>query len=95
MFPTAPLKKAMGTKTATSTAVMPTMAPPICFMAFTVARRASRPSSIMMRYTFSTTTMASSQQGYGNDERGNQGGPEVLEEQEHDQEHQQDGFQQG
>ena len=39
---------------------MPTMAPPICFMAFTVARRASRPSSIMMRSTFSTTTMASS-----------------------------------
>ena len=35
------------------------------------------------------------QQGYGDDERGNQGSPEVLEEQEHDQEHQQDGFQQG
>ena len=35
-----------------------------------------------------------SQQGYGNDERRNQRGPEVLEEQEHDQEHQADGFQQ-
>lgn len=46
--------------TETSTAVMPTMAPPICFMALMVACRASRPSSCMMRSTFSTTTMASS-----------------------------------
>ncbi|MCY1308820.1 hypothetical protein D9M70_588570 [compost metagenome] len=60
MLPTAPSKNAMGTNTDTSTTVMPTIAPLIWRMAFTVASRAGRPSSAMMRSTFSTTTMASS-----------------------------------
>ncbi|MNU03444.1 hypothetical protein D3C72_2474750 [compost metagenome] len=39
---------------------MPTMAPLIWLMAFFVASRGERPSSLMIRSTFSTTTMASS-----------------------------------
>ncbi len=46
--------------TATSTSVMPMMAPVIWPMALRVASRGDRPSSLMMRSTFSTTTMASS-----------------------------------
>ena len=52
--------KASGKNTATSTSVMPTMAPETCCMAFTVAASGGSPSSAMMRSTFSTTTMASS-----------------------------------
>lgn len=51
---------AIGTNTATSTTVMPTMAPLICCMALRVACLGGRPSSAMIRSTFSTTTMASS-----------------------------------
>ncbi|MNE27153.1 hypothetical protein D3C80_1205490 [compost metagenome] len=52
--------KAMGMNTATSTRVMPTIAPLIWRMALCVASRGDRPSSAMIRSTFSTTTMASS-----------------------------------
>ena len=51
---------ASGTNTEINTAVMPTTAPEICPMALCVASRGGRPSSDMMRSTFSTTTMASS-----------------------------------
>jgi len=60
MPPVEPGKKAIGMKTATSTSVMPMMAPVICPIAFTVAGRGASPSSRMIRSTFSTTTMASS-----------------------------------
>ncbi|SPZ49614.1 Uncharacterised protein [Agrobacterium tumefaciens] len=50
----------MGMKTDVSTRVMPITAPVICVMAFFVASFGERPSSIMMRSTFSTTTIASS-----------------------------------
>jgi hypothetical protein len=46
--------------TAISTSVMPMIAPVICDIALRVASRGDRPSSLMMRSTFSTTTMASS-----------------------------------
>ena len=52
--------KASGRNTAASTSVMPTMAPLIWPMALMVASFGDRPSSAMMRSTFSTTTMASS-----------------------------------
>ncbi|MNJ00286.1 hypothetical protein D3C73_1595790 [compost metagenome] len=39
---------------------MPTMAPDTSSMALMVASRGGKPSSAMMRSTFSTTTMASS-----------------------------------
>ncbi|MNH12479.1 hypothetical protein D3C78_1178360 [compost metagenome] len=52
--------KAMGRNTATSTRVMPTIAPLIWPMALRVASLGGRPSSAMIRSTFSTTTMASS-----------------------------------
>ena len=39
---------------------MPTIAPLTCCMALTVASRGDKPSSAMIRSTFSTTTMASS-----------------------------------
>ncbi len=52
--------KASGRNTATSTRVMPTMAPETCCMALTVAASGDSPSSAMRRSTFSTTTMASS-----------------------------------
>jgi hypothetical protein len=60
MLPTAPAKKASGTNTDTSTTVTPTMAPLIWPIALRVACSGGRPSSLMMRSTFSTTTMASS-----------------------------------
>ena len=60
MLPTEPEKKASGTNTAISTAVTPMMAPEIWLMALRVASSGGRPSSLMMRSTFSTTTMASS-----------------------------------
>ena len=60
MLPVAPLKKASGMNTATRITVMPTTAPEIWLMAFTVAALGGSPSSAMMRSTFSTTTMASS-----------------------------------
>ncbi|MGY4447988.1 hypothetical protein ACVWZR_002648 [Bradyrhizobium sp. i1.3.1] len=59
-MPTEPGKNAIGTNTAISTSVMPMMAPDICAIAFRVASFGGRPSSDMMRSTFSTTTMASS-----------------------------------
>ena len=46
--------------TAISTSVIPMMAPVIWPMALRVASRGGRPSSAMIRSTFSTTTMASS-----------------------------------
>ena len=55
-----PLKKASGTNTEISTTVMPMIAPEIWPMALRVACSGDRPSSLMMRSTFSTTTMASS-----------------------------------
>ena len=60
MLPTDPAKKAIGRNTAISTVVMPMMAPEICPIALRVASLGDRPSSLMMRSTFSTTTMASS-----------------------------------
>ncbi len=52
--------KASGRKTADSTRVMPTIAPDTCPIALIVASTGDRPSSAMIRSTFSTTTMASS-----------------------------------
>ncbi len=46
--------------TALSTSVMPMSAPVICPIALRVASLAGSPSSLMMRSTFSTTTIASS-----------------------------------
>ncbi|EWS63937.1 hypothetical protein Y695_02824 [Hydrogenophaga sp. T4] len=60
MLPTEPLKNASGTNTEISTTVTPMMAPEIWPMALRVACNGGRPSSLMMRSTFSTTTMASS-----------------------------------
>ena len=60
MLPVAPLKKASGRNTATRITVMPITAPEIWLMALMVAALGGRPSSAMMRSTFSTTTMASS-----------------------------------
>ena len=60
MPPVEPGKNAIGTNTATSTSVMPMIAEVICVIAFTVASYGDRPSSVMMRSTFSTTTIASS-----------------------------------
>ena len=55
-----PLKNASGTNTEISTTVTPMMAPEICPIALRVASSGERPSSLMMRSTFSTTTIASS-----------------------------------
>ncbi len=60
MPPVVPGKNAIGTNTATSTSVMPTIAEVICVIAFTVASYGDRRSSLMMRSTFSITTIASS-----------------------------------
>ena len=60
MAPTDPPKNVMGTNTAHSTKVMPMMADMICPIALRVASRGANPSSLMMRSTFSTTTIASS-----------------------------------
>ena len=60
MPPVEPGKNAIGTNTATSTSVMPTTAEVIWCIAFTVASYGESFSSLMMRSTFSITTMASS-----------------------------------
>ncbi len=60
MLPTEPEKKASGMKTEISTTVTPMIAPEICPIALRVAARGVSPSSLMMRSTFSTTTIASS-----------------------------------
>ena len=60
MLPTEPAKKAIGTNTETRVTEMPISAEVICPIAFLVASRGERPSSVMIRSTFSTTTMASS-----------------------------------
>ncbi|MNL06577.1 hypothetical protein D3C87_1272170 [compost metagenome] len=60
MIPVDPPKKAMGINTAVRTSAMPMMAPVISPIDFSVASTGDRPSSDMMRSTFSTTTMASS-----------------------------------
>ena len=52
--------KAIGTNTADSTRPMPTSAPVIWSIDLRVASSGDRPSSCMIRSTFSTTTMASS-----------------------------------
>ena len=60
MLPMAPLKKAIGRNTETRVTLMPIRAAVICPIAFLVASRGLRPSSLMMRSTFSITTIASS-----------------------------------
>ena len=60
MMPVEPPKKAIGMNTAVSTSAMPTMAPVISPIDFSVASSGESFSSDMMRSTFSTTTMASS-----------------------------------
>ena len=60
MTPVEPAKNAMGPNTAESTSAMPTRALVICSMDLAVASRGARPSSLIRRSTFSTTTMASS-----------------------------------
>ena len=58
--PVIPPRKAGGRKTAMSTHVIPTMAPVISFMARMAASLDDSPNSVMLRSTFSTTTIASS-----------------------------------
>ena len=60
MTPVEPPKKAIGMNTADSTRPMPTSAPVIWPIDFLVASFGDRPSSLITRSTFSTTTMASS-----------------------------------
>ncbi len=60
MMPVAPGCKADGMNTADSTTVMATIAPVICPIALRVASLGSLCSSLMMRSTFSMTTIASS-----------------------------------
>ena len=60
MTPVEPPKKAMGRNTAASTSAMPTSAPVISSIDRIVASFGANPSSLMIRSTFSTTTMASS-----------------------------------
>ena len=60
MTPVEPPKKAIGRNTADSTSAMPTRAPVISSIDLRVASFGERPSSRMIRSTFSTTTMASS-----------------------------------
>ena len=60
MTPVDPPKKAIGMNTALSTTAMPTSAPLISFMLRCVASRGLKPSSRIIRSTFSTTTIASS-----------------------------------
>ena len=60
MLPTEPAKNAIGKNTETSVTLMPMSADEIWPIAFLVASRGDRPSSLMMRSTFSITTMASS-----------------------------------
>jgi len=58
--PVSPGRNSEGTKTASSTRVVATMAPPTSPIAFDVASFAERPSVSISRMVFSTTTMASS-----------------------------------
>ena len=60
MTPVEPGKKAMGPKTAERTRPIPTRALVISSMDLAVASRGDNPSSLMIRSTFSTTTIASS-----------------------------------
>ena len=60
MLPTEPLKKAIGRNTETRVTLMPISAAVIWPIAFLVASRGDRPSSLMIRSTFSITTIASS-----------------------------------
>jgi len=60
MTPVEPAKKAIGPNTAESTSPMPIKAGVIWSMDLRVASKGGSPSSLMMRSTFSTTTMASS-----------------------------------
>ena len=60
MMPVEPVMKAIGTNTADSTTPMPISAPVIWSIDLRVASSGDRPSSLMMRSTFSTTTIASS-----------------------------------
>ncbi|CSG30932.1 Uncharacterised protein [Shigella sonnei] len=60
MAPVVPPKKAIGTNTAESTIAIPTSAPWICPIDLRVASRGVSPSSLIIRSTFSTTTIASS-----------------------------------
>ena len=60
MMPVEPPKNAIGMKTAERTRPMPMRAGVIWSMDLAVAAMGERPSSDMMRSTFSTTTMASS-----------------------------------
>ena len=60
MTPVEPPKNAIGTNTAASTRPMPISAPVIWSIDFRVASFGGRPSSVITRSTFSTTTIASS-----------------------------------
>ena len=60
MTPVEPGMKAIGTNTAASTRPMPTSAPVIWSIDLRVASSGDRPSSLIRRSTFSTTTIASS-----------------------------------
>src|SRR5215204_559988 len=60
MAPVVPGKNAIGTNTDTRTSVMPMTAEVIWLIAFTVASYGESFSSVMMRSTFSITTIASS-----------------------------------
>jgi len=59
-MPVEPPKKAIGPKTADKTNPIPIRALVICSIDLAVASRGDRPSSDIIRSTFSTTTMASS-----------------------------------
>ena len=58
--PTRPPRKATGRNTAVSTKTIAITGPVTCSIALIVASRGERPSSAMMRSTFSSTTIASS-----------------------------------
>ena len=60
MIPVEPEKNAIGPNTAASTSPMPIRALVICSIDLAVASRGDSPSSLMIRSTFSTTTIASS-----------------------------------
>jgi hypothetical protein len=60
MTPVEPAMNAIGTNTAASTMPMPTRAPVIWSIDLRVASSGDRPSSLITRSTFSTTTIASS-----------------------------------
>ena len=60
MAPVAPPKNAIGTKTADNTRPIPISAPVICPIDLRVASSGGKPSSVITRSTFSTTTIASS-----------------------------------